>query len=654
MDKARISELYRQIKEYDTSYYGDGVSRVTDREHDTLYKELLALEEQFPELKIENSPTSRVGDDLTGGFAKVAHKRPMKSIDNSYSSDDIAHWVSRTRELANDTTITFTAELKMDGVACSLHYSDGKLVQAVTRGNGSVGDDITANVRTIRSIPLTISQKDSVEIRGEIYMTFANFQNLNTRLVSEGKSAMQNPRNTTAGAIKLLSPQEVSKRNLSFCAYYLLSDSEPPTHLENLSTLKRDGFSVVEHSSELKTDSDVVAFCDEWNAKRFDLGYPVDGIVIKVNQLSLYEKIGTTSKAPRWAIAYKYEAEKADTTILAIDIQMGRTGIATPVARLEPVELAGTTVQNCTLHNFDEIERLGVNIGDVVTIEKSGEIIPKVLKVSAKKSVGNFVMPTECPSCGTDLVKLGSEVAYRCLNGSCPEKRFAALSHFVSRNAMDIAGCGPAVLQQLLDSELITDAADLYTLTSEELLTLDRMGEKSATKLISAFEKSKQKGLASFINGIGIPQVGASTAKILAKAFGSLSALMDAKVEVLIELDTIGDEIADSIISFFASEENKALMEKFTTANLLLEEEVIEQTGELPLAGHSYVVTGTLSKYGRKEAGEILERAGAKISSSVSKKTTGLIAGEKAGSKLAKAEKLGVPVLSEDFIDTYK
>lgn len=647
----RLQELYDLINSYDKAYYGTGQSLVTDYEYDTLYKEMLTLEEKHPEFKSPDSPTNRVGDDLTTGFQKVAHKSPMLSIANTYSPDELVEWVEKTAKTIPDAAITFTAELKMDGIACTLRYNDGSFVQAITRGNGTVGDDITTNVKTIKSIPLTIDLPGDVEVRGEIYMKFSDFDNLNKRLVDEGKQPMQNPRNTTAGTVKLLSPAEVAKRKLSFSAYYLLDGSEESSHLENLEKLSAFGFTAVEHSKELDSSAAVSEFCAKWDNERFNIDYPIDGMVIKVNQKEFYNTLGTTAKSPRWAVALKFEPEQAESELLAIDYQVGRTGVITPVARLTPMELAGTIVKNATLHNFEEIERLGVNVGDIVSVEKSGEIIPKILKVAKKINNEKFIPPTECPSCGANLCKIEGEVALRCTNEFCSSKNFAALTHFVSRNAMDIAGCGPSIIEVLLNKKLIETAADLYTLKSSDLIKLDRMGDKSVKNLIEAIKKSKEAGLARVLHGLGIPHVGSQVAKIITKEFNTIDALKAATTYDLEALDTIGPEIAESVVHFLTNERNLSIIDKLAECGVKLSEEVQESAAGSSLEGQTFVLTGTLEKFGRKEAKELLESHGAKVSGSVSKKTFAVIAGDKAGSKRKKAEELGIPVYEESFLE---
>ncbi|MCL1945904.1 MAG: NAD-dependent DNA ligase LigA [Chitinivibrionia bacterium] len=648
MSQERLNELYAKINEYDLSYYGKGISLVSDKEYDSLYKEMLFLEEKFPLLKSENSPSSRVGNDLTGGFVKISHKIPMMSIDNSYNENDVRQWLNRIYDLCETKEISVCAEMKIDGVSCSLIYENGKFARAITRGNGIEGDDISANVKTIKSIPLEVKRSDNFEVRGELYMRFDDFAALNKRIEESGKEPFANPRNTTSGTIKSLSPKEVAQRKISFFAYYLLDDSTFQTQVEHLEKLSQLGFSVVEHSAALKNFDEIINFIDDYREKRKNLPYPIDGIVFKLNELSFYEKVGATAKSPRWAMAFKYEPEQAQTKILSIDLQVGRTGIITPVARLQPVELSGTTVSNATLHNFDEISRLEIDVGAVVKVEKSGEIIPKVVEVISKTGT-IFETPQICPICASKIVKIADEVAIRCSNKECRAIKFAAFEWFVSKYAMNIDGMGPAVIKQLIDKNLISDFASLFALTKDDFLKLDGIKEKSANNLFSAIQNSKNAGLSKVISAVGISFVGNQTAKLIAQNFKNYENLANAKFDDLIKIDSVGEEIAKSVIDYFANEENRKLFEKFERYGILLSEEISENSGKL--TGKTIVLTGTLSKFTREEASKILEKHGAKIASSVSKKTSFLIVGEDAGSKLDKAKELKIEIAGEDFIE---
>ena len=655
---AELEEIYAKINEYDLAYYGRGVSLISDSEYDKLYKKMLDLEAKFPQFKSENSPSSRVGNDLVGGFAKVAHKTKMMSIDNSYNEDDIRSWLNRLYELCETQEISVCGEMKVDGVSCSLIYENGKLARAITRGNGEIGDDITANVRTIKSIPLELKEgiMPNCEIRGELYMKYSDFEALNKQMEENGKPLFANPRNTTAGTIKSLSPREVANRKISFFAYYLFDYSvaepveavEAETQVEHLNKLSTLGFAVVEHSKALKNYDEVIAFIEEYREKCKKLPYPIDGIVFKLNELNYYEKVGTTAKSPRWAMAFKYEPEQAETKILEIDLQVGRTGIITPVARFIPVELSGTRVSNASLHNFDEISRLEVDVNAVVKVEKSGEIIPKVVEV-VKKTGTIFPTPVKCPICKSDVVKIGEEVAIRCSNKNCPAIKIAFFEWFVSKNAMNIDGMGPAVIEQMLQRNLVSDVADIFALNKNDFFLLEGIKEKTASNLYSAIQTAKSGGLSKVISAVGIPLVGNQTAKNIARAFKNYENLKNAKAEDLLKIDMIGEEIAKSVSAFFEDEENQKLFDKFAKFGVSLEEEIVETSEKL--AGKTVVLTGTLSKFTREEATAILEKNGAKVAGSVSKKTSLVIAGENAGSKLDKANELNIEIAGEDYLE---
>ncbi|MGM0443922.1 MAG: NAD-dependent DNA ligase LigA [Fibrobacterota bacterium] len=652
MSRERLKELYKRIAEYDRAYYVYGESKISDREYDALYKEMEELEKAYPDAVRPDSPTRRVGSDLSGGFEKYEHRTPMLSISNTYSPDELRAALTK---LVEQKDARFTAELKMDGIACALHYEEGRFIRAVTRGNGRTGDVITANAKTIRSIPMEIDYRGSLEVRGEILMSFKAFERLNAQRREAGEPPLQNPRNTTAGTIKQISPRKTARRGLHFFAYSLLSDdpAHGQAHSGNLAALTELGFSAVEHSDVLPRVEEVLAFCRTWEERRLSYAFPVDGMVIKVDQIPLYEDLGSTAKSPRWVIAYKFEPEQAETEILRIDAQVGRTGVITPVARLAPVSLAGTTVRNATLHNYEEIARLGVNIGDTVCVEKSGEIIPKIMKVVTRRSDAPFAPPTTCPECGSRAEKPTGEVALRCPNPQCPAQIFAALSHFVSLNAMNIAGMGPAIIRELLAKDLIATPADIYTLTYEDLIPLERMGEKSVNNLLAAIDASRSAGLARVLNALGIPHVGLQTARILADHFGSIDALMTAQPDDLESLESIGPELAESISSFFQRDAVRNLIEQLRTADVTLSEEQNTPAGDRPLKGKRFVLTGSLSTMTRREAKNRLESLGASVTSSISTKTDGLICGENPGSKRQKADDAGVPIYGEDFFDKF-
>lgn len=647
--QTRINQLRLLIRKYDAAYYGRGESLISDKEYDGLYSELVELEKKYPNLVEPDSPTQRIGSDLTKEFAKVEHSAPMMSIENTYSAEELSQWIQRTKKNIDSDKIEFIGELKLDGVACAIRYNKGKLIQAITRGNGITGDEITVNVRTIRSLPLSVNLKEPFEIRGEIYMTFDNFQTLNESLIENGQQPMQNPRNTTAGTVKLLDPKEAAKRNLSFSAHFLLSKSYSNKHSDNLSLLAELGIPSVIHSQPLHSFEDIMHFCDKWKDKKNDLTFPVDGIVVKVNNISQQKALGETAKSPRWVIAYKYQPETAETKVLSIDAQVGRTGVITPVARLKPVLLSGSTIKNATLHNYDEIARLDIRIGDMVEIEKGGEIIPKVIRVVSKPGQKEqFKPPDKCPSCKSPLVRIEGEVALRCINTSCPAQIFASLNHFVFREAMNIEGLGPALIEQLIAKKIVSNPADLFTLSVNMLANLERMGTKSATNIINAIDKAKNNPLHRLIHGLGIRMIGAQAAKILASAVNDVSELQQMEVEQLALLDTIGPNMAASIQMYFQQEKNSALIKRLRAAGINCKGEKVQQADmPQPLAGKTFVLTGSLDNFTRDEAREYIEKLGGKTSSSVSKKTFAVIAGKEPGSKFTKATKLGIKILDE-------
>jgi DNA ligase (NAD+) len=650
----RIKDLRTLIRRYDAAYYGRGESLVSDKEYDGLYRELEKLEREHPEFDAPDSPTKRVGNDLAREFPKVKHATPMMSIDNTYSEEEVREWVARCEKFLPGGRISFVGELKVDGVAASLIYEKGKLVRGVTRGDGAVGDDVTPNIRTIRGIPLSVDCAESFEVRGEVYLTYNNFRRLNDQIVEDGGQAMQNPRNTAAGTLKLLDPAEVARRALSFAAHFLLSEDHASSHFENLFFMQKLGFPVVVHSGLLRSAGAIAGFCAGWERKRHTLDYPVDGVVIKVDSLEQQRALGATAKSPRWVIAFKYRPEAAVTQVEAIDAQVGRTGVITPVARLAPVFLAGTTIRNATLHNYEEIGRLGVRVGDYVGIEKGGEIIPKVVKVVMEKrpsAAKAFNPPEKCPSCGSMLRKPDGEVALRCFSKSCPAQIFAALGHFVSRGAMNVESLGPALLRQLLEKKMIRTIADLYMLTKEQLASLDRMGDKSAQNILGGLEKSKHNPLDRLINGLGIRMVGAQSAKILAAAVKDIADLYEKPAGDIREsmgIQTEDARVAGSIRSFFDEEQNRNLVETLRSLGVnCTGGGGAKRTGGA-LAGKTFVLTGTLEKFTREEATAEIEKRGGRVSSSVSKNTDFVVAGAETGSKLDKARKLGVTIIAED------
>jgi DNA ligase (NAD+) len=646
----RIEELRRLIRRYDAAYYGRGESLVSDKIYDDLYHELEALELEHPECESPDSPTRRVGNDLTKDFPKIHHAVPMMSIDNTYDETALREWAARCERLLPGEKIAWVGELKMDGVAGSLMYEKGKFVRGVTRGDGTVGDEVTPNIRAIRGVPLLVDHDEPFEVRGEVYLTFTNFRRLNEQIVESGQKPMQNPRNTTSGTLKLLEPKEVERRSLSFGAYFLLSRAHAASHFENLAFLKKLGFPVAHHSDLLHSADELVRFCAQWEEKRATLDFPVDGIVFKVDSIDQQQRLGATAKSPRWVIAYKYQPQAAITQLENIDANVGRTGVITPIAKLAPVFLAGTTIKSATLHNYDEIERLGVRVGDFVEIEKGGEIIPKVIRVVTDKRPADafpFVPPAHCPSCGSELGKLEGEVALRCFNNSCPAQIFASLDHFISRQAMDIQGMGPALLRQLIDTGLVRTIADLYALTREQLLALERMGDKSAPNIVAAIDKSKSNPLERLLHGLGIRMIGAQAAKLLAREVTDIAGLYDKSEDDLTKIEGIGPAMAQSIRIYFDRKENRAVIARLREAGVNCAG--MQRSAEAgPLRGKTFVLTGALEAFTREQAAAEIERRGGRVAASVSKKTSYVVAGAEAGSKLDKAQKLGVVVIGEE------
>jgi DNA ligase (NAD+) len=646
----RIEELRNLIRKFDTAYYVRGESLISDREYDEFYHELDSLEKKYPEFDSLDSPTKRVGSDLTKEFPKVNHRVPMMSIDNTYSEQEVRDWVDRLKKTLPHEKLSFVGELKVDGVASSLIYENGRLVRGATRGSGVTGDDVTPNLRAIRGIPVVIDNKESFEVRGEVYMTFESFTKLNESMVESGLKPMQNPRNTAAGTLKLQDAREVASRKLSFAAYSMFSDINRKSHFSNLAKMAELGFPVVIHSSPMSSTEEILDFCREWESKRHELPFPVDGVVIKVDSYTHQDELGSTAKSPRWVIAYKYQPQTAITRVENIEANVGRTGVVTPIARLAPVFLAGTTIKNATLHNYDEIGRLGLRVNDFVEIEKGGEIIPKVVRVVLdKRAAGSqpFSPPRTCPSCGSPLGKLSDEVALRCFNNSCPAQLFASLEHFVSRSAMDIRGVGPAFIKLLLDIGFVHTVADLYKLKKEQLLLLQRTAEKSAQKAINAIENSKKNPLDKLIHGLGIRMIGAQAAKVLSMHVSDISDLYNVSVVELEQIETIGPTMAQSIRFYFDNPRNRDLIEELRSLGVNVKGQAGMKTGG-SLSGKSFVLTGTLENLTREEASKEIESRGGKVSSSVSRATDFVVAGTEAGSKLEKAIALGVKVIDEN------
>lgn len=649
----RVEELRDLIERANRAYYDEARPFISDKKFDQALKELRMLEEEH-NLADPSSPTMRVGGAPSEAFPTVEHPDPMLSLDNTYNEEELREFDKRVRNILGSQEFTYSVEMKFDGAAIRLRYENGELTLGATRGDGSRGDEITTNLKTIRDIPLKLngSPPPVAEIRGEAYMEKEAFVRLNRHREEQELPPFANPRNSTAGSLKMQDPREVARRPIRFFAFDLLTDRnhQLPTQIKKLHWLEKAGFQVapgyrVHHSVE-----EVLETIREWGEQRKELPFETDGVVIKVNEELFRAELGATSKAPRWAIAYKFEAEQAPTVIEAITLQVGRLGKITPVAELQPVQLAGTTVKRASLHNEDEIRRKDIRPGDTVVVEKAGEIIPQVVSVLNPDREGRpepFRMPETCPACSEKLEKFEEEVDWRCVNPECPPQKRERMTHFASRDAMDIEGLGDAVTDQLISEGLIGTFADLYTLTAEQLMPLERMAEKSAQNLVDAIESSKQQPLDRLVYALGIRFVGKTVARDLASHFGSMDALMNASAEALLEADSIGPKIAESVIAFFGLDKNKELIKALRSHGLTFEMETTEAVSE-KLEGTSWVLTGTLPTLSRKEASERIEQHGGRTVSSVSKNTDYLLAGERAGSKLEKAKKLGVEIKSEE------
>lgn len=649
--KKKAADLRKLVAMADKAYYRDGHSPMSDEEYDRLVRELADIESAHPELKVSDSPTESVGSDLTPGFRKVEHKYPMLSIQNTYSEEEVLDWHRQVTEKVDPSELEYVAELKIDGVAMSLIYEGRKLVQAVTRGDGTRGDEVTANVKTIKTIPGSLpasAPADRFEVRGEVYMTRESFKAFNEYSQLHFGKEMQNPRNTASGSLKLKDPKETAQRKLDFFAYSILKDGVEGSHWANLEALGKYGFPVNDHRAKVKTIPEVMAACAGWLKIRDSLPYNIDGAVIKVNDIRHQTLLGRTAKSPKWVIAYKYKTEAVETVLENVTYQVGRTGTVTPVAHFKPILLGGTTVKRATLHNFDEIGRLGLMLKDHVIVEKGGEIIPKVMSVVLDKrpqEASPIPEPKECPVCGSELARLEEEVALRCDNLQCPAQVARSIIHFGGRQAMNIEHVGPALVDSLLREGLIKSFPDLYFLTKEQLTGLDRMGEKSAQNVVDSIQASKAQGLDRLLFGFGVRFVGKTTATLLARHFKTLDALRAASVESLCAIHEVGERVAESVVKFFAADSTAKLIERLREAGVSLEYQGVEGTHEL--AGQTFVLTGTLPTWSREEAKQLIENAGGKTTDSVSKKTTYVLAGEAAGSKLEKALKLGVKVISE-------
>jgi DNA ligase (NAD+) len=653
-----INELREAIQHHDDLYYLQDNPEISDREYDLLIEKLRQLEEKQPQLVTPDSPTQRVGGRPAEGFPEFIHRRPMLSLDNSYNIDELRAFDQRCRKLAGGESPDYVAELKIDGLSLSIHYLDGMFVRGVTRGDGSRGEEVSASARTIRSVPLKLRSgageiAREIEVRGEVYLSRKVFERINAEREEEGEPRFANPRNAAAGAIRQLDPAMVAKRRLEIFGYDVLAGERKPfaTHWEALDWMELAGFRVNENRRLCQTIDAVIEFCNDMEARRDNLGYEIDGVVVKVNSTTLQEQFGATGKAPRWAIAYKYAARQATTQVQDIVVQVGRTGALTPVAVLEPVQLGGVTVSRSTLHNEDEIERLGLRIGDWVLIERGGDVIPKVIKVVETRRTGRekkFRMPKTCPVCGGRVSRLEDEALSRCVAADCPAQLVGRLLHFASRRAMRIEGLGVALAEQLIAGKVIRDVADLYSLKLDDLASLERMAKKSASNILLQIEASKSRDLWHLLYGLGIRHVGERTANILARHFGSLDRLGQASVKELDDIHEIGLTMAQSIRNWFEDPGNEQLCRRLHEAGVRTEgAEEAGDEGDQRFAGKQFVLTGTLPGMSRDSARALIEAGGGRVNSTVSKKTDFVLAGAEPGSKLEKANQLGVPVIDE-------
>ncbi|MEH7503503.1 NAD-dependent DNA ligase LigA [Neobacillus drentensis] len=653
----RIIEISSLLNHYGYEYYVLDKPSVPDADYDKLMQELLELEEKFPQLKNADSPSVRVGGAVLDVFEKVEHRTPMLSLGNAFNEQDLRDFDRRTRQAVGDD-ISYVCELKIDGLAVSLRYEDGLFAQGATRGDGAIGEDITANIKTIKSIPLRLRENVSLEVRGEAYMPKRSFEALNQTREERGEELFANPRNAAAGSLRQLDPKIAASRRLDVFLYGIGNISENSgiaSHSEGLDYLDRLGFKTNHERNKCASIEEVIDYVNGWVEKRPHLPYEIDGIVIKVDSYAHQAALGTTAKSPRWAIAYKFPAEEVITTLLDIELSVGRTGVITPTAILEPVKVAGTTVQRASLHNEDLIREKDIKLGDKVVVKKAGDIIPEVVNVLADQRTGEeveFHMPTHCPECESELVRFEGEVALRCINPKCPAQLREGLIHFVSRVAMNIEGLGEKVISQLFAEKLIADVADIYKLTREQLIALERMGEKSATNLIKAIEISKGNSLEKLLFGLGIRHVGAKAAKTLAQQFGSMDKLARASKDDLLAINEIGDKMADSIVAYFEKDEAVELINELVAAGVNMEYKgtrpVSAEESDSIFAGKTVVLTGKLERLSRNEAKDKIEALGGNVAGSVSKKTHLVIAGVEAGSKLTKAQELGIEVWDEE------
>lgn len=655
--QVRVAELQSLLNQYGYEYYVLDKPSVPDSVYDKTMQELIELETKFPELQTPDSPTQRVGGQVLDAFKKVEHITPMLSLGNAFNEADLRDFDRRVKQGLGTDGYSYICELKIDGLAVSLRYENGLFVKGATRGNGTVGEDITANLKTIRSIPLRLNQPLTLEVRGEAFMPKKSFVELNMKKEENGEEPFANPRNAAAGSLRQLDPRIAASRNLDIFLYGIgeLGETGVTSHSGGLDLLHDLGLKTNPYRQKCATIEDVLQYIEEWTAKRPDLPYEIDGIVVKVDALEQQEELGVTAKSPRWAIAYKFPAEEVVTVLKDIELTVGRTGVITPTALLEPVRVAGTTVQRASLHNEDLIREKDIRIGDHVVVKKAGDIIPEVVNVLLDQRTGKeeeFRMPTHCPDCGSDLVRLEGEVALRCINPKCPAQIREGLIHFVSRNAMNIEGLGEKVISQLFSESLIRDVADIYKLTYEQLIELERMGDKSVKNLLNAIEQSKNNSMEHLLFGLGIRHVGAKAARVLAEEFEHMDRLSSATKEELIAINEIGEKMADAIVTYFEQDEFKQLIQELKDAHVNMaytgkKKSAIAAT-DSPFSGKTIVLTGKMERYGRTEAKQFIEEQGGNVTGSVSKKTDIVIAGEDAGSKLKKAQDLGIEIWDEN------
>jgi len=658
----RADELRRVINTHNHSYYVLDDPTISDAEYDRLLNELRALESEHPELLTADSPTQRVGGAPADGFVQVTHSAPMLSLGNAFNREDLENWLRRIQNIVGDVEFDLVCELKIDGLAVNLTYENGVLIQASTRGDGIVGEDVTRNLRTVMTIPLSLNGEtpSRLEVRGEVYLPVPEFERLNKERAEKGEPLYANPRNTGAGSVRQLNPKVTASRKMAIWIYSLntlnVESNAPTNHFDALEWLKGLNFSINPHSKICHNIDQVMAYLEQWKEDRHALPYETDGVVVKVSSLALQSDLGVVGREPRWAIAYKFPAKQANTRLLEIGINVGRTGSLNPYAILEPVSVGGTTVQHASLHNEEDIRRKDIRVGDLVTIERAGDVIPHVLSaVLSERSADaqEFSMPSHCPECSTEIVKPEDEAMHRCPNTSCPAQFFELLKHFVSKGATDIDGLGGQWCRIFIDQGLVSDLSDLYSLQKEPLLELDRMGDKLATRILANIETSKQKTLPRLLFALGIIHVGSETADLLTQAYNSIDEIADATEEELADIPGIGPKIAESIASYFQVDANQKVITKLRDAGVHLKQEPRQVTAEgLPLAGQTFVVTGTLAGFSRSEAQSRIKDLGGKIMSAVTKNTDYLVVGESPGSKLAAAERLGTEILDEEkFLD---